>query len=81
MFFSSISVLVGSAGHANYCAANAVLDAVAMVEGEQGLPTLAIDWGAWTSVGAHLDGNHEHWEILLRSINAGCFMSEQISLS
>ena len=51
MFFSSISVLVGSAGHANYCAANAVLDAVAAVEGEQGLPTLAIDWGAWSSVG------------------------------
>ena len=44
--------ITGFSGHANYCAANAAVDAMAACRAAQGLPDTAVQWGAWSAVGA-----------------------------
>lgn len=51
ILFSSVSSIAGFGGHANYCAANATLDVHAKQDALRGLPTVAIQWGAWSVVG------------------------------
>ncbi len=45
--FSSTTSLLGASGLAHYSAANQFLDALAKYRQGQGLPALAIGWGAW----------------------------------
>jgi mycolipanoate synthase len=49
--FSSAAALVGSPGQGSYAAANSWLDAFAHWRRAQGLPSIAIAWGAWSEVG------------------------------
>ena len=51
VLFSSVSAIAGFTGQANYAAANSALDALAADHAGRGVPAVAVQWGAWSSVG------------------------------
>ncbi len=51
VLYSSISAEVGNPGQGNYAAANMFLNALSFYRQAQGLPALAVEWGALAKVG------------------------------
>ncbi|MFI9275489.1 SDR family NAD(P)-dependent oxidoreductase [Kitasatospora sp. NPDC052896] len=49
--FSSLSVVIGPVGQANYAAGNAFLDELMVRRVEEGRPGLSINWGPWAEIG------------------------------
>ena len=58
VLFSSLSSILGGAGHADYCAANAFLDAFAQQAAARGgPPAMAVAWDTWRDVGMAVEAD------------------------
>lgn len=57
--FSSAAAILGSPGQANYCAANAALDALVQYRRGLGMHAITINWGPWAEAGMAARLSHD----------------------
>ncbi|MFT7691649.1 MAG: acyl transferase domain-containing protein/acyl carrier protein [Candidatus Latescibacterota bacterium] len=74
VLFSSATALLGSPGQANYAAANAFLDALAVYRRARDLPALSISWGAWSQIG---EAAQRQADAYLQKMGVGSITPEQ----
>ena len=55
VLFSSSSAVFGTVGQATYCAANTLMEQIALQRCREGKLALAIQWGGWRDVGMSVD--------------------------
>ncbi|ASQ45610.1 Erythronolide synthase, modules 1 and 2 [Legionella clemsonensis] len=75
ILFSSISALLGSAGQANYAAANAFLDGLAHYRHQLNLPALSINFGPWEQIGMTLHQTQSWLDAGLQNISPSAGMA------
>jgi acyl carrier protein len=74
---SSITAVVGGAGQVGYCAANAFLDAFAVLRSrERSDFTVSIDWGRWQGIGLARDFESWHQARTGRELGGGMSVAE-----
>jgi NAD(P)-dependent dehydrogenase (short-subunit alcohol dehydrogenase family)/acyl carrier protein len=52
VLFGSAASVLGSPGQSNHSAVNSFLDALSHFRQREGLPSITVAWGAWSSIGA-----------------------------
>ncbi|XP_011052868.1 PREDICTED: fatty acid synthase-like, partial [Acromyrmex echinatior] len=63
--FSSVSCGRGNAGQTNYGMANSIMERICEKRAEEGLPGLAIQWGAVGDVGLVADMQEDNKELII----------------
>ncbi|MFD1694595.1 type I polyketide synthase [Roseibium aestuarii] len=76
VLYSSATTLVGNPGQANYVAANAYLEALARARRVEGLPGLAVAWGAISDAG-YLARNTDVGDLLARKLGKHALGAEE----
>ncbi|MBM7769833.1 acyl transferase domain-containing protein/NADPH:quinone reductase-like Zn-dependent oxidoreductase/acyl carrier protein [Actinokineospora baliensis] len=77
--YSSVSSVFGSPGQANYAAANAVLDAIAVRRKSRGLAATSLSWGLWATTSA-ISGSLDSVD-LARATRVGPALTEAAGLA
>ena len=70
VMFSSIAVLLGAPGQANYSAANAEMDSMAAGQQATGRPVTSVQWGAWAGAGMASKVRHTPEQHCLNTVAA-----------
>ena len=76
VLFSSITTFIGNPGQANYVAANGYLEGLARQRRKDGLPALAVGWGAISDVG-YLARNEDVKEAISTRTGTQQFTADQ----
>ena len=76
---SSVSAVAGFASNCNYAAANSAMDALAQLAAAGGAPAVAVQWGAWSSVGGCTPAPPDYRTTLAQAMAAQAFLSFQVA--